>query len=159
MLKSNTLTLNLPTPAATRRLGSDLWQHSSQQGTIYLQGELGTGKTTLVRGLLLAAKYQGAVKSPTYTLVEPYSLADKWLYHFDLYRLSDPEELEYLGIRDYFTHDTLCLIEWPERGAGILPAADLLIQLDYQPAGRRARLTGLTDTGRQVICALSSSVS
>ena len=115
-----------------------------------LDGDLGTGKTTLARGILRGLGHAGAVRSPTYTLIEPYELAAGPLYHLDLYRLADPDELEYLGLRDLLTQDAIRILEWPERGAGALPPPDLLIQLDYLAAGRRLRLRPGTASGTRV---------
>jgi tRNA threonylcarbamoyladenosine biosynthesis protein TsaE len=124
-----------------------------QVGTIlHLQGELGVGKTTLVRGLLRAFGYTGAVKSPTYTLVEPYQIHGRKIYHCDFYRLAAPEELEYMGIRDYLTEDVLMIIEWPEKGGEFTPVADLQIQLFYyNQTERLLQLQALTAIGQATV--------
>jgi tRNA threonylcarbamoyladenosine biosynthesis protein TsaE len=119
-------------------------------GMIYLQGDLGAGKTTLTRGIMRGFGYSGAVKSPTYTLVEPYEFALCNIYHFDLYRLADPEEVAYLGTDDYFAPGNLCLVEWPEKGEKWLPGADLVIELATEGTGRRLTCQSLTEKGAQI---------
>jgi tRNA threonylcarbamoyladenosine biosynthesis protein TsaE len=114
---------------------------------IYLQGPLGAGKTTLTRGFLRGLGYSGKVTSPTYTLVEEYSLAQRNCFHFDLYRLADPEELEFMGIRDFTLEQDILLVEWPEKGAGFLPAADLLIDISYAETGRTVQILANTEKG------------
>jgi tRNA threonylcarbamoyladenosine biosynthesis protein TsaE len=126
--------------------------------TIHLAGDLGAGKTTLVRGFLRGRGHQGAVPSPTYTLVEPYALADGAVYHLDLYRLGDPEELDYLGLRDLLDGSAILLIEWPERGAGWLPAPDLLIRIEHRPAGRDIHFSAQTEKGQRICRQLASEL-
>lgn len=127
--------------AAMLALGAELAQRFPEGGLITLHGDLGAGKTTLVRGLLRELGHTGVVKSPTYTLVEPYQLNGRDIYHFDLYRLADPEELEYMGIRDYLRPDSLCLVEWPEKAGGLLPDADLKVFIRHAGTERLLELT------------------
>ena len=133
-----------------RALGARLIAACQGGGVIGLSGELGTGKTTLVRGALKSMGVSSGVRSPTYTLIEYYPFDSIAVAHFDLYRLGDPDELEYLGYRDYLNEQTLCFIEWPERAGGYLNAVDLEIQLEYDAAGRRLCLFAHSDWGRQV---------
>ena len=122
---------------------------------IALQGDLGAGKTTLSRGLLIGLGHVGAVKSPTYTLVEPYALEMGQVCHFDFYRLQDPEELEYMGFRDYLVESRLCLVEWPERGAGFLPEADILIEIVQLHEGRKLTLSGQSEQAKKILSQLN----
>jgi len=125
---------------------------------IYLTGCLGAGKTTLTGGIIRALGCSGAVKSPTYTLVEPYDLASAQVYHFDLYRLGDPEELEYIGIRDYVSGDAICIFEWPERGLGYIPLPDLVVTIEVENAdSRRLTLVAKTQKGEQMLDRLKNS--
>jgi len=140
-----------------RELGARLIAACDCGGVITLSGELGSGKTTLVRGALQAEGVSGGVRSPTYTLVEYYPLERFAVAHFDLYRLGDAEELEYLGFRDYLNPETLCLIEWPERAAGYLLRVDLAVVIEYDPRGRRVEITPRTPLGREWISRLQST--
>lgn len=124
----------------TEQFGARLWALLPSKCLVFLHGDLGAGKTTLVRGFLRAAGFSGAVKSPTYTLVEEYTLADRQVFHFDLYRVADPEELEWIGIRDYFDQEAVCFIEWPDMGRGFLPEPDVVITLTPEDNGRLLEL-------------------
>ncbi len=130
--------------------GARLATRLPQSSVVYLQGDLGAGKTTLVRGLLNGLGEMVRVKSPTYTLIEPYHLNGVDFYHMDLYRLADPEELEYLGIRD-LPEEAVLLVEWPERGFGMLPLPDLEISITHQEGGRLLKLMPLSGVGCEII--------
>jgi tRNA threonylcarbamoyladenosine biosynthesis protein TsaE len=149
------ITRYVPDGPAMEELGQCLARSAKRPGVIYLQGDLGTGKTTLVRGLLRGFGYHGKVKSPTYTLVEPYPLDDLTVYHLDLYRLGSPGELEWIGIRDLLGETALLLVEWPEQGDGVLPPADLVISLAYKGYGRELRFQALTTQGERMAAACS----
>jgi len=151
---SGARTITLHDEAATLALGAALASVVGP-GLIRLEGELGAGKTCLVRGLLRGLGYEGRVKSPTYTLIEPYSLTQLNVSHWDLYRLGAPDELEALGLREHDRNAELLLVEWPERGGELLRNADLTIRIDYAENGRSARLTPESDLGRHWVEAIA----
>lgn len=150
---------------ATIAFGQTLAKWCPSGLNIYLYGDLGAGKTTLVRGLIQSFLPGTKVKSPTYTLVEDYDVSQseknpnalKHIYHFDLYRLADPEELEYIGGRDYFSEDAVSLIEWPQRGEGWLVEPDLEIMIKYQKDGRKVELLSHSDKGQSLVQNLAES--
>jgi len=125
---------------------------------IFLEGDLGAGKTTLARGFLRGLGHRGAVKSPTYTLIEPYRIGDRRIYHLDLYRVSDAGELEYLGLREMLEEDAVLLIEWAERGEGWLPEPDLRIIIRHRGQGREIELGAVTRAGKVVLSNLSPNL-
>lgn len=149
-------TLFLADADATVALGLQLGQAFAGRGVVYLLGDLGVGKTTLTRGILQAYGHVGPVKSPTYTLVEPYELDVVTVFHFDLYRLLDPEELELMGYRDYFREDALTLVEWPVRGEPLLPDPDWIVALDVPDhgSGRAVTISSLSARAADIMSRL-----
>ena len=137
--------------AATLALGARLASSLAPGLRIYVSGDLGAGKTTLVRGLLRALGHHGRVKSPTFTLVELYKLPNLCLYHFDFYRFKSSDEWEDAGFRDIFGSEAVCLVEWPEKASALLPAADLRIRLEHAGTGREATIEGLTQAGKRCV--------
>ncbi len=143
-----TLMIDLPDEAATLALGARLAPSLQPGTTIYLSGDLGAGKTTLTRGLLRGLGFAGRVKSPTYALVELYTVSSLNLYHFDFYRFRDPEEWQEAGFRDLFNEHSICLVEWPEKAQDLLPQPDVKVTLSTTPqATRQAQFQALTPRG------------
>ncbi len=136
---------------ATKLMQVILQTKRSKGVVIYLNGALGVGKTCFSRAMIKSLGFQGSVKSPTYTLVEEYNLPDIFIYHFDLYRLSSPEELDFIGIRDYFASDNLCLIEWANQGEGFLPTPDLILDLQYVDDARSLTPQAKTELGSTIL--------
>jgi len=133
-------------------LAKEVAQHLSSSFVMLLSGDLGVGKTTFARGFIQASGFDGVVKSPTYTLVEPYPISHNRLcYHFDLYRLAEPEELEFIGARDYFNDNDVCLVEWPEKADGFLPPADWICTFSHAEEGRNLVISALTDKGKKLM--------
>ena len=140
--------------ASTEQLGALLVNPLIEGATVYLEGNLGTGKTTFVRGALRRLGHTGAIKSPTFTLVEPYDFGNLKVFHFDLYRLQDPEELHWIGVRDYFQKGSICFVEWPDKGQGLLPFPDLRLNFLPDVAGRKITIQGCSDAGNKMMKAL-----
>jgi tRNA threonylcarbamoyladenosine biosynthesis protein TsaE len=151
------LDLNLPDTAATAALGAALAAGAGPGQVLHLSGDLGTGKTTLVRGLLRALGYAGRVKSPTYSKVEPYEVSSLHFYHFDLYRLTDKSEWAGTGFREYFNAQSMCVVEWPERAAGLLTPPDVEVRLQMAGDGRRVHLAAHTPVGEAWLSSLRLS--
>jgi tRNA threonylcarbamoyladenosine biosynthesis protein TsaE len=139
-----TTSRDLPDEAATQQLGRELSSCLAPGMTVHLRGDLGAGKTTLVRAMLHGLGYEGKVKSPTYTLVESYVVSQLYLYHFDFYRFLDHQEWIEAGLRDYFNARSVCLVEWPEKAGDLLPAPEMLIHLHITQTTRRADITAYT---------------
>ena len=140
--------MHLNDEAATLAFGARLARVIEPGLSVHLHGDLGSGKTTLARGLLRGLGYQGRVKSPTYTLVELYTISRLNLYHFDFYRFRDPREWRDAGLDEYFNDASVCLVEWPEKAAGLLPDADLDIALELAGDGRELSLYAGTESGK-----------
>ena len=139
-------------------LARDVAQHLSSSFVMLLKGDLGAGKTTFARGFIQASGFDGVVKSPTYTLVEPYPISNnRMCYHFDLYRLADPEELEFTGARDYFNENDVCLVEWPEKAEGFLPPADWICEFSYLNEGRNLIIFAQSDKGKELMLQVFSN--
>jgi tRNA threonylcarbamoyladenosine biosynthesis protein TsaE len=145
------MTRHLATEADTLALGTALAPGLRPGMVIYLTGELGAGKTTLARGILHALGVTERVKSPTYTLVEPYAISSLYLYHFDFYRLRYPDEWVDAGLREYFSNSALCLVEWPEKAGGQLPAPDVTIDMTVAGDGRNITISATTEAGRNCL--------
>jgi tRNA threonylcarbamoyladenosine biosynthesis protein TsaE len=142
--------------AATGRLGAALAKTLRPGLVIYLEGDLGAGKTTLVRALLQKRGHSGPVKSPTYTLVEVYVVSRLYLYHFDFYRFLCPEEFRDAGLEEYFRDNAICLVEWPDKAAGYVPRADVRIRIEHDPPGRQCALWACGEKGLQCLTDLCS---
>jgi tRNA threonylcarbamoyladenosine biosynthesis protein TsaE len=145
------LTRHLPEEPDTLAFGAELARHLQPGMVVYLSGELGAGKTTLARGILRGLGYAGRVKSPSYALVEPYKLSRLYLYHFDFYRFASPQELGEAGFKEHFNPDSVCLVEWPENAAGLLPAADIRSTMKVAGSGRQLEIDADTETGRRCV--------
>ncbi|HNX71335.1 tRNA (adenosine(37)-N6)-threonylcarbamoyltransferase complex ATPase subunit type 1 TsaE [Rivihabitans pingtungensis] len=153
---SSVWSLRLADEAATLAAGRQLARGLGGGVIVTLHGDLGAGKTTLTRGVLAGLGHVGRVRSPTYTLVEPYELPTLAVYHFDLYRFADPAEWRDAGFAEYFGPHSLCLLEWPEKAQGCLPPADLAIHLDLDGDGRQLTVTALTPRGKQCLSILTT---
>jgi tRNA threonylcarbamoyladenosine biosynthesis protein TsaE len=149
--------INLPDALATERLGEALAAGVAPGRVLHLKGELGSGKTTLAKGLLHGLGHRGRVKSPTYSLIEPYTVSSLNLYHFDFYRFKDATEWLSSGFREYFNPDSVCVVEWPERAGPTLPPPDLEIHLEHAGESRRARIQAFSSSGKAWLSSLAYS--
>jgi tRNA threonylcarbamoyladenosine biosynthesis protein TsaE len=143
--------LFLPDEASLMAFGIRLAKATLVPAIFFMHGPLGAGKTTLTRGFLRGLGYEDRVKSPTYTLVESYELDSINVFHFDLYRVHDPHELEFMGVQDYFKYNAICLIEWPEKGEGLLPSPDISFYLEMHSAGRKIKWVAASEHGKTIL--------
>ncbi|HLB58249.1 MAG TPA: tRNA (adenosine(37)-N6)-threonylcarbamoyltransferase complex ATPase subunit type 1 TsaE [Gammaproteobacteria bacterium] len=150
-MTTDSIALQVPDESSLLAFSAKLATLCGDTAVIFLSGPLGVGKTTFARGFLRGLNYKGHVKSPTYTLVEPYELSSGHVFHFDLYRLHDARELEEIGIRDYFVPHAICLIEWAEQGKGVLPLADLSCYIAFHPRGREVKLVAHSARGNTIL--------
>jgi len=138
-------------------LAKKVAKHLNSSFVILLKGDLGVGKTTFARGFIHASDFDGVVKSPTYTLIEPYPISNnRTCYHFDLYRIAHPEELEFIGARDYFNDNDVCLVEWPEKAEGFLPPADWICTFSHHNQGRNLIISALSNKGKDLMLQIFS---
>jgi tRNA threonylcarbamoyladenosine biosynthesis protein TsaE len=142
---------NLPDEKAMLAFGADLSVACNEAAVIFFYGNLGAGKTTIARGFLRGKGYSGKVKSPTYTLVEPYEIESQKIFHFDLYRIKNPGELEYIGLQDYVSESAICLVEWPQNGLEELLSADLCIHINSFMDGRQVRVEAVSELGQKIL--------
>lgn len=149
---------DLSDEAATLAIATRVARACPEGAVIYLRGDLGAGKTTFARGFLRALGVTGHVKSPTFTVVEPYEIQGRGAAHFDLYRINDPAELNAIGLREYFTPGAWVLVEWPERGQGVLPEPDLELEFEYHDAGRRVTGRARTAAGERMLQSILQSI-
>lgn len=148
---SKSFTYHCADEEAMQALGQRISKITPDTAVLFLYGNLGAGKTTFSRGFLRGKGFLGIVKSPTYTLVEPYTFSDGTIYHFDFYRLNEPDELHAMGIADYFANKAVCLIEWPEKGEGSLPSPDLSFYIEPEGAGRKVRMVAYSSVGMDIL--------
>ncbi|NNM82084.1 MAG: tRNA (adenosine(37)-N6)-threonylcarbamoyltransferase complex ATPase subunit type 1 TsaE [Burkholderiales bacterium] len=150
------LNLHLASEKDTEALGATIARTLRPGLAIFLEGDLGAGKTALARSIIRALGHEGKVKSPTYTLVELYTISGLNLYHFDLYRFEDPDEWNESGFREYFNPESIVMVEWPEKGGAFLPTPDIRIVLGVEGEGRRAEIEATSETGSRCLTALKS---
>jgi tRNA threonylcarbamoyladenosine biosynthesis protein TsaE len=155
----STAQLHLPTPESTDGLGAQLAKCLVPGLVIWLEGDLGAGKTALVRAVLRALGHTGPVNSPTYTLLELYKVSSLYCYHFDFYRFNEPREFQDAGLDEYFDGSSVCFVEWPDKAAGYVPAADLRIGLVHAASGRDAILRAIGERGSACLASLRTALA